>query len=107
MRVGIDFNQDMETIVKIIPKNKKGNPHGLILIYEAWQPPIREILKFIKDIRKAGGKEMPLIIALIGKPCEETIFTPVKEMDFKIWNMKIKGLGDPYIQLETLVESAS
>lgn len=50
------------------------------------------------------GKEMPLIIALIGKPRETTIFTIVKEMDLKIWAMKIKGIGDPYIQIETLVE---
>jgi len=47
---------------------------------------------------------MPLIIALIGKPRETTIFTIVKEMDLKIWAMKIKGIGDPYIQIETLVE---
>ena len=105
-RVGINFNQDLESIVKIISENKKGNPHGFLLFYEAWQPPIREILKFIKNIRKAGDKEMPLIIALIGKPCETTIFTVVKEMDLKIWNMKIKGLGDPYIQIETLVKPA-
>ncbi len=102
VRVGINFNQDFFTIEKII--SEKENPHGFILIYEAWQPPIREILKFIKNIRKAGEKEMPLIIALIGKPDKTTIFTPVMEMDLKIWNMKIKGLGDPYIQIETLVE---
>ncbi len=105
-RVGINFNQDIEAIKKIISENEKENPHGFILLYEAWQPPIREILKFVKNIRKAGEKEMPLIITLIGKPCKTTIFTPVKEMDLKIWNMKIKGLGDPYIQIETLVETA-
>ncbi len=122
IRVGIDFDHDMEAIEKIISDNKKDNKsnksnkgnkinksnlHGFILIYEAWQPPIREILKFIKNIRKAGGKEMPLIIARIGKPDKKTMFSPVKEMDLKIWNMKIKGLGDPYIQIETLVEPAS
>lgn len=103
-RIGVDPDKDVENIIEIILKNGETHSHGFILLYEAWQPPIREILSFIKNIRKQGSGEMPFIIVLIGKPCKETIFTPVKKIDLKIWNMKITGIGDPYIQVEPLVE---
>ncbi len=74
----------------------------IMLLLEAWQPPIRETLMYIRKIREITGAKAKIIVALIGKPAHETVFTSVKTEDYKIWEQKISRIGDPYLRLETL-----
>jgi len=76
----------------------------IMLLQEAWQPPIRETLLFIRKIREIAGAKAKIIVALIGKPLPETIFTPVKTENYKIWEQKIGRIGDPYLRLEKLIK---
>ncbi len=76
----------------------------LFLLQEAWQPPILEIIRFIKRLREKCGEDSHIIVALIGKPTARTIFTPVVKQDFMVWQQKIDLLSDPYLQLAALVE---
>jgi hypothetical protein len=76
----------------------------VLILQEAWQPPIKEILSFIRDLRKTLGERFGIQLALIGKPGPDTIFTPVKEIDWNTWNQKINIMGDPYLRLKRLVQ---
>lgn len=76
--------------------------HILVLL-EAWLPPIRETLNFINDLRAIGGTEAPITITLIGKPMNGTILTPVAAGDWNVWKREIDHLGDPYLRLERLI----
>ena len=81
---------------------KKGWTHILILT-EAWQPPLIEDIAFIKALRHQLGDHIPILIVLIGKPWPDTIFTPVKPINWQTWKDKIAAMGDPYLRTERLV----
>ena len=75
----------------------------LLVLQEAWQPPIQEMLRFLRDLRLHCGEETVIIVALIGKPVPDTLFTPVTETDLLVWQQKTAGLHDPCLQLSPLV----
>ncbi len=106
----IRINEDYETDTEILANLKnKDRPleMDILLIQEAWQPPIVEYINFIKNLRQAIGLEPCIGIGLIGKPLSNTIFTPVLDANRKIWSRKISALRDPCIYAVGLVNHAS
>jgi hypothetical protein len=77
---------------------------SLLLLQEAWQPPIEDFFYILRQLRLLLGPEVLFSILLIGKPGAETIFTEVREQDYTIWRQKIVALGDPYLQSVRLVD---
>jgi hypothetical protein len=75
---------------------------GVLVVQEAWQPPIREAVSFIKDLRRQLGQRGRIVVGLIGKPGPEDIFTTVREEDFRIWKRGLDVLADPYLSVERL-----
>lgn len=76
----------------------------LLLLQEAWQPPILELINFLKQLRKNSDEHTHIIVALVGKPRPDTLFTPVNKQDMQIWQQKIALLSDTSLQLAALVE---
>lgn len=74
----------------------------MLILQEAWLPPIKETVDFIRDIRKTIGKTAMIEVGLIGRPAPDTVFTRVREEDWKAWHKKLGGLGDPYLHVERL-----
>ena len=74
----------------------------VFLLQEAWRPPIAETLSLIRTIVDLMEDGI-LSIVLIGKP-EDTIFTPVKDADFRIWNHKMTALAEMHICTQRLVK---
>jgi hypothetical protein len=70
------------------------------MLQEAWQPPIKETLIYIRELRKKLGHKAKIILLLIGMPTNETIFTPVNEQNWMVWQQKIDQFADPYLRLE-------
>ena len=103
VRDSIRFNQGDE-IDRDFFKGKQYP--DILLLQEAWQPPIRESLFYLKDLRKAAGKSTRITVGLIGRPRENLFFTRIKEDDFIAWERKIKTLQDPFLDLERLETNA-
>ncbi|MBL7176109.1 MAG: DUF2868 domain-containing protein [Desulfobacteraceae bacterium] len=103
IRIGEEYQADRAVLDELSQKDWSDVLPNVLILQEAWQPPIQETLSFIQDLRKALGENSRIEVGLIGKPGPDTIFTPVKEEDWNIWNKKIKIMGDPYIRLERLV----
>jgi len=99
-----DPDADVEAIHKNLRKNDKPTDLRLVIIQEAWQPPIQETLSWITAIRRKLGIQNSLIIGLIGKPGGINIFTPPADTDRMIWEHAIAKLGDPYMRVEILGE---
>ena len=78
---------------------------SLLILQEAWQPPIEDFFYFLRQLRVLLGREVLISILLIGKPGAETIFTGVHDQDYTIWQHKIVALGDPYLQCVRLIGS--
>ncbi len=97
-----NVHEAVNKIETIADKTQVGWTH-LMVLKEAWQPPIIEDLKMIEKLRGQVGLRKPLIIGLIGKPVSGNIFTPVTAVNWKTWKEKILTLGDPYLRVERLV----
>lgn len=76
----------------------------LLILQEAWQPPIQEMLRFLRELRTHCDDETHIIVALVGKPLPDTLFTKVSDSDFSIWQQKVATLSDPCLQLSPLLE---
>ncbi len=88
---------------KLFAGNEKNNHWThLLLIQEAWQPPIIEDMAFFKSLRQHLGRRTPILIGLIGKPRPKTIFTEVSPVNRQTWQKQLASLGDPYLRLEEL-----
>lgn len=77
---------------------------GVLLLQEAWQPPLRETESFVRQLRQVVGETIPLTILLIGKPSAESIFTPVDHGQLQIWSQKMRTMGDPGLEVQPLVQ---
>ena len=106
VRINEDSEADTE-ILASLKNNRQLAEADILLIQEAWQPPILEYINFIKNLRQAAGPDPCIRIGLIGRPVADTIFTPVKDVNLKIWTRKITAIGDPCIYAVALVYNAS
>ncbi len=100
-----DFHpRDLDMLANRIRRLKETDPilPAIFILQEAWQPPIRETIWFIREIRKIIGPEPSIFIGLVGKPGPDTLFTPVKRENMRIWQHKIDAMGDPYLQVQPL-----
>ena len=82
-------------------KQDKNVSYRTVIVQEAWQPPIKESISWIKSLREAMIDNAGMVIALVGKPGRDTVFTPPSNMDRMIWEQAINSLGDPYIRVES------
>lgn len=78
---------------------------GILLIQEAWQPPIREITSFLKQLRQLTIPTTPIAVVLLGKPRQNEVITPVSAPNSSVWNKTLKTLGDPYLEVFPLVKT--
>ena len=75
---------------------------SVFLLMEAWKPPIRETLAFLRDLRSMLSNQEMMILGLVGKPHGKNIFTKATEGDVTVWKQKIRTLNDPFIMIERL-----
>ncbi len=105
LRTGEEYADDQLIFDQLTEKNRKSTIKNIIILQEAWQPPIQEFFSFLGRLRTLLGADVPLVVALVGKPGSNTIFTPVKKEDLKIWRDNIRALGYPDLQVSELVAS--
>ena len=97
-RFQIDYEGDQVLLETL--KDKKKDIGSIIIFVEAWMPPLMDLLSFLAELRSALAADTLIVLWLIGKPSEQTIFTPVEDPVYrKIWNQKIEQLGDPYLDI--------
>ncbi len=102
-RFGENMATDREIIQRLGDIEWSDQIQGIFILQEAWQPPIREFLTFLSDLREAMGERAKIEIGLLGRPRQETIFTPPSAADWHTWQRKLQTFGDPYLRLERLV----
>jgi hypothetical protein len=98
-----DPKKDAEGLLKILSKTQTPLSQVRILVLqEAWQPPIRETLFWIEKLRKAAGKNTGIIIGLVGKPRRGLPLTAPDDTHQVIWRQAVNSLGDPFLRTAAL-----
>jgi len=98
IRYAKDYESDRLLLENLAASQNRKVP--ILVLAEAWMPPITDFIVFVHDLRKVLPLTAPIRIGLIGKPDKTTVFTPVDSASFKIWQQKIDSLGDPYLSIE-------
>ncbi|MGE5152421.1 MAG: DUF2868 domain-containing protein [Bdellovibrio bacteriovorus] len=78
-------------------------PARVALVQDGSQPPITELLRFLRALRAAAGEHAQVLITLVGDPAGDEPLSPLPDFERSDWQSKIDQLGDPYLRLETLV----
>jgi len=103
--VTLDFEKDHKALVEMTGANAdKINPM-VLLLQEAWLPPITESLLYLRKLRELLGNKAVICIFLIGKPSSDHGFTPVAARDWRIWKQAIGKLSDPFIEINGVKNS--
>ncbi len=101
--VEIDIDEDTAHLHRGPNQPEKTNAaYRIVIIMEAWQPPIRETLNWLRGMRRRLTQNTGMVIALVGKPSKDTIFTPPADADQSIWQQAIEAIGDAYLRVERL-----
>ena len=101
---GFDPDADARAVKDNLPGDMNLSDIRVVIIQEAWQPPIQETLSWIGAIRRRADIPNSLIIGLIGRPAAHSIFTPPADTERIIWEHAVAKLGDPYVRVEVLGE---
>ncbi len=72
---------------------------ALVILQEAWQPPVEEFLSFLKAIRGEVKKSLAIVVLLSGMPLADGGMEPVKDSDFKVWKNRLFPLSDPNLEV--------
>jgi hypothetical protein len=95
------YETDQELKLRLANRNWTQG-EGLLLLMEGWMPPLLDFLTYLKQLRLLLPENTIINLALIGKP-GQTVFTPVTSGDFSVWQDKIAAIGDPYLNLFSLL----
>ncbi len=95
-----DVEEDKAVIKEVLDSFHSDQAGVLLIVFEAWLPPIKETIDYIKDIRQRAGNAVRITVWLTGKPLPGGLLNAgVKESDFKVWNWKIDAIGDENISV--------
>ncbi len=107
IEVGNDPDIDIETFRKLAESKPPNSHPNVVILQEAWLPPIQETRLLFQEARQELGERIKIIVALVGKPKSGNIFTMALDQDKRIWTQEIAKLGDPYIWVADLCVHAT
>ncbi len=97
-----DPEEDFQKLIHALQATNVA-PLRVVVVIEAWQPPIRENMAWIRQIRAAIGASAPMIIYLAGKPGKTgTLPGPPDQIEKTVWQQAVNSLADPYTRVKSL-----
>jgi len=86
----------------LTPLATAGPLTGVLVLAEAWQPPLKETENLIRCLRGLVGEQAAITILLVGRPTPQTVLTPADPGQTRIWSRKMQALGDPRLSVRSL-----
>ncbi len=105
LRIGEEDETGGEILARVREDYGAEGAGGIFLLQEAWQPPIREFLDLLARLRTLVGDDGRLVVGLVGRPEPGTIFTPVSELNLRVWRQSLAALADPRLEIVEMVTS--
>ena len=93
----LDIEFDIEADTMHIKKSCFDSLDLVILVQEAWQPPVRGLLYYIKQIHALLPPKVLLLVLLTSEANFPEKLLPQDDMDFKIWKKAVYMMNNPKI----------
>jgi hypothetical protein len=84
--------QDRELVASLC----RSRPEGVCVLVKVWEPPMLDLLDFLRDIRQQCGGSKPLIVLLRGGE------DGISVADRETWQKTLGQLGDPDLHVESI-----
>ncbi len=97
--VGLDPEQDGDIFNRI----KNSDADQVVLVHEVWQPPIRGLLYYIRQLKSVMPEKMLLWILLTKDAGQENLCVDETDVNFEIWKKAVFKLEDPAIKVMRLL----
>ena len=95
----LDPEQDMDIFNRI----KNSDADQVVLVHEVWQPPIRGLLYYIRELKSVMPEKMLLWILLTKDAGQENLCVDETDVNFEIWKKAVFKLEDPAIKVMRLL----
>lgn len=95
IRVSLDPEQDADVFIRI----KDSDADSVVLVHEVWQPPIRGLLYYLRQLKSVMPEKMFLWILLTGDAGSEMLWVGESDINFEIWKKAVFKLQDPGIKI--------
>jgi hypothetical protein len=79
---------------------------GIALVVKAWEPPVMELLDFIRELRQSAGPRRLIIVAPAGIHTAGRL-TPPRPADLAQWKKLLRRLQDPALAVRPWSEGGS
>jgi hypothetical protein len=67
----------------------------VVVLAEAWEAPTRELVNWLRELRRRVGTKRSIVVALVGEDGVRSR-TPLAQ-DVALWRERLAELGDPYL----------
>jgi len=95
----LDAHEDREALAAArgtLPPDAVGH---VVVLQEAWQPPIAEILSYFQQLRTSLGPETFVWILLIGRAQGGNCMVRPAPVEAAVWEKAILSLGEPHMDV--------
>lgn len=76
---------------------------GIVIIVKAWEPPLMELVDFIKGLRSACGDRLSIVVVPIGIAADVGNGKPAlpapEQRHLAVWRSKLATVGDPWLRV--------
>ncbi len=79
---------------------------GIVLVVKAWEPPVMELLDFIRDLRRTAGPRRLIVVTPTGIRASGQL-APPEPGDLAQWEKRLRGLQDPALSVRPWTEGAA
>lgn len=106
LQVTLDAHEDREVLAtarETLPPDRVGH---IVVLQEAWQPPIDETLSYFQQLCTSLSPETPVWILLIGRAQGGNCMVRPDPVEAAVWEKAIQSLGEPYMDVRACRNSS-
>jgi hypothetical protein len=93
-RLSVDVDSEVVQSAAKLPR-----PIGVAVFVKSWEPPILELLDFLRDLRRAIGHGRLMVLCPVGWATKENQPIPPAEIHLIPWRNQVASLHDPDLAL--------
>jgi len=75
-----------------------GADRPAVLLVKAWEPPLAEVLDFLRELRRAMGDGTPIVVVPVGADADGRATAP-QPRHRDIWRRAVATVGDPWLRV--------
>lgn len=92
------FRRVLETKLSLTFSDTAETASGVLMVVEAWMPPLEETLHQLRETRTQVGPNGDILLLLIGIPgLQGDLPDPPEEADVETWQKRLLALEDPHL----------